>query len=47
MPEYIDAAQELAHEMVVEMLARQFVYPVKWYATLLQMFAMILMDASG
>jgi hypothetical protein len=31
MSEYSDVDQELAHEMVVEMLAHQFAYPVKWY----------------
>jgi len=30
MSEYTDVDQELAHEMVVEMLAHQFAYPVKW-----------------
>lgn len=33
MPEYTDVDQELAHEMVVEMLAHQFAYPVKWIDT--------------
>lgn len=31
MSEYSDVDQELAHKMVVEMLAHQFAYPVKWY----------------
>jgi len=30
MSDNSDVDQELAHEMVVEMLAHQFAYPVKW-----------------
>ncbi|KAG9242263.1 putative 3-oxoacyl-synthase [Calycina marina] len=33
MTKYSDVDQELAHEMVVEMLAHQFAYPVKWIDT--------------
>ncbi|KAH8585661.1 putative 3-oxoacyl-synthase [Bisporella sp. PMI_857] len=33
MVEHSEVDQELAHEMVVEMLAHQFAYPVKWIDT--------------